>query len=263
MKKLLLSSAALALGLTLAASAANASVSGTLSGSYASDTDNSLGDLWNLNGSLTGMVGGNWGLEATGGYHSLSISGGGGNLDIWNVGGSAFWAMSQGRLAATVNYYSTSTSGLDLNVTSYGVGGEWYAGPQFTVALKGGGQTLSAFGGNASGGYAGGMLKWYAMPNLAISGQVDYAEFSGTHITSEGVQVEWMFSNTMPLSIYGGYSHDEFGSGGFFGSADANTFNVGVKFYFNNPTGGSLVDRQRSGSLGYIADASILGMPTH
>jgi len=259
-KSLLLSSAVLALGLTFAATA-NAAVSGTLSSSYASDTNSSSDGLWNINGSLTGLVSGNWGLEATGGYHS-ETGGGGSSLDLWNVGGSAFWAMSQARLAATVNYYSTSSSGLDLNVTTYGVGGEWYAGPQFTVAVKGGGETLSAFGGNASGGYAGGQLKWYAMPNLALSGQVDYNDFSGSHITSEGVQLEWMFSNTMPLSIYGGYTHEDFGTGGLFGSSTSNTWNVGVKFYFNNPTGGSLVDRQRSGSLGYIADASVLGLPT-
>jgi len=255
-KSLLLSSAALVLGLTFAATAANASVSGTLGASYASDTDNSSGDLWNVNGSLTGMMGGDWGLEGTGGYHS--ISGSGSNLDIWNVGGSAFWQMTQGRLAASVNYFSTSSSGLDLNQTSYGVGGEWYAGSNFTVALKGGGQTISAYGSDASGGYVGGMLKWYAMPNLALSGQVDYTEFSGTHYTSEGIQAEWMFSNTMPLSIYGGWQHQEISGG-----SSGNTFDVGLKFYFNNPTGGSLVDRQRSGSLGYIAQGSFLGLPTN
>ncbi|HVU20129.1 MAG TPA: hypothetical protein VHE09_05310 [Rhizomicrobium sp.] len=258
-KSFVLPTAVLALGLAFTATA-NAGVSGTLGASYASDTDSGAGDLWNINGSLTGLVSSNWGLEATGGYHSLS--GGGSSLDIWNIGGSAFWAGMQGRLAATVNYYSTSSSGIDLNVTSYGVGGEFYAGPNFTVAVKGGGNTISAFGSDDSGGYAGGMLKWYAIPNLAISGAVDYTEFSGVHVTAESVQLEWMFSNDVPLSIYGGYQHEDI-SAGFFGGGNGNTFNVGLKFYFNNPTGGSLVDRQRSGSLGYIADASVLGLPTH
>jgi hypothetical protein len=261
-KSLLLSTAVLALGLAFTATA-NADVSGTLSSSYASDTDSGSANLWNINGSLTGLVDGNWGLEATGGYHSLS-GGGGSNLDIWNVGGSAYWAGTQGRLAVTVNHYSTGTSGVDLNDTSYGVGGEWYGGPQFTIALKGGGNTISSGGANASGSYTGGMLKWYAMPNLALSGSVDYTEFSGLHVTSEAAQLEWMFSNSVPLSIYGGYEHEEFGTSGIFGSAaSGNTFNVGLKFYFNNPASGSLVDRQRSGSLGYIADTSILGLPTH
>jgi hypothetical protein len=262
-KYLLLSAGVLALSLGFAG-AANAGVSGTLGASYASDTDSGSGNLWNINGSLTGLVSGNWGLEATGGYHSLGDGGSSSNLDIWNVGGSAFWAGMQGRLAATVNYYSTSTTGIDLNDTSYGVGGEWYAGPQFTIALKGGGNTISSGGSDVSGGYVGGMLKWYVMPNLSLSGQVDYQEFSGLHITSEAAQLEWMFSNSVPLSIYGGYEHEQFGSGGLFGSgSDGNTFNVGLKFYFNSPTGGSLVDRQRNGSLGYISETSILGLPTH
>ncbi len=172
-------------------------VSGTLSGSYASDTNGGNGDLWNLNGSLTGMVNGDWGLEAPAAITAcppaaaaISTSG--------NIGGSVFWAGMQGRLAATVNYYSTSTSGIDFNVTNYGLGGEWYVGPQFTVAFKGGADTVNAsgFGGSGSetGGYAGGMLQWYAMPNLALSGAVDYTEIAGVHATSETAKVEWLFS---------------------------------------------------------------------
>ena len=151
MKKVLLASVgALALCAALSTTA-SASVSGTVSGSYASDTNGGSGDLWNINGSLTGMVSGDWGLEGTGGYHSLS-AGGGSNLDIWNVGGSAFWANMNGRIAASLNYYSTSVSGVDLHVTSYGAGGEWYAGPSLTVAVKGGGNSadVSAFGASAS-----------------------------------------------------------------------------------------------------------------
>jgi hypothetical protein len=262
-KHLLLSAGVLALSLGFAGTA-NADVSGTLGASYASDTDSGSGDLWNINGSLTGLVSGNWGLEGTGGFHSLS-DGGSSNLDIWNVGGSAFWQGMQGRLAATVNYYSTSSSGVDLNVTNYGLGGEFYAGPNFTVALKGGANTInvSAFGGSGSetGGYAGAMLQWYVIPNLSLSGAVDYAEIAGTHTTSETAKLEWMFSNTVPLSVYGGYEHEDVGSGGF--GVGGNEFFVGLKFYFNSPTGGSLVDRQRNGSLGYIAETPVLGLATN
>jgi len=263
MKNVLLASVgALALCAALP-STAIANTAGTLSASYASDTDGGSGDLWNINGSFTGMFGANWGGEVTGGYHN--ISGGGADLDIWNVGGSLFWAHMSGRLAATVNYYSTSSSGLDLNVTNYGVGGEWYAGPNFTVAVKGGGNTVdvSGFGGSAndSGGFAGGMLQFYPMPNLSISGSVDYAEQFGGHATSETVKAEWMFSQSMPLSIYGGYEHADVGSSGF--GADGNFFFVGLKFYMNGPNGGTLVDRQRNGSLGYIAEAPVLGLSTN
>lgn len=261
---LFLSAGVLALGLALSNSS-NAAVSGTLSGSYASDTDNNSGDLWNINGSLTGMFADNWGVEATGGYHNLS-DGFGDSLDIWNVGGSVLWAATQGRLAATVNYYDTSELGADLNVTSYGVGGEWYAGPNFTIAVKGGGNTVHAslggFGGNDDGGgYAGGMLQWYAMPNLSISGAVDYSEFSSFNTTSETAKVEWMFSNTLPVSIYGGYEHADENSGGF--GTGGNLFFVGLKLYMNSEGGGALVDRQRSGSLGYIAETPVFGLSTN
>jgi hypothetical protein len=262
MKSILLASAgALALCAALS-SAASADVSGTISGSYANDTDGGSDGLWNLGGSLTGKFSPDWGVEATGGYHSFDV-GAGSNLDIWNVGGSVFWSGMQGRLAGTVNYYSTSNSGLDLNVTSYGAGGEWYLGPNFTVAVKGGGDSVSAGsgGGNANGGYAGGMLQWYAMPDLSLSGAVDYAEIGGLNTTSETVKAEWMFSHSMPLSIYGGYEHEDLSNSG--GGA-GNLFFVGLKFYFNGSTGGgSLVDRQRNGSLGYIAETPVLGLPTN
>jgi len=84
---------------------------------------------------------------------------------------------------------------------------------------------------------------------------------AGGHATTETAKLEWMFSNSMPLSVYGGYEHADAGSGGL--GLGGNAFFVGLKFYFNNPTGGSLVDRQRSGSLGYISEAPILGVSTN
>jgi hypothetical protein len=267
MKTILLASAgALALCVSLSTSAM-AQYAGTVSGSYAGDTNDNGADLWNVNGSLTGLFDPNWGAEVTGGYHSLSQDGIAENLDVWNVGGSLFWNNVQGRLAATVNYYDTSIAHLDLNATSYGIGGEYYAAPNFTVAVKGGGETVdvSGFGssGDDSGGYVGGMLQWYAMPNLSLSGSVDYADLAGSHVTSETIKAEWLFSETMPVSIYGGYEHADLGSGGFGLSGDGDLFFVGVKLYMNGANGGTLVDRQRSGSLGYIAETPILGLSTN
>jgi hypothetical protein len=267
MKSILLASVgALALCAALPG-AASADISGTVSGSYANDTNGGGGGLWNVGGSLTDKFAGDWGAEVTGGYHSLGLGDGFGNLDIWNVGGSVFWASMQGRLAATVNYYSTSNDGLNLNVTNYGAGGEWYLGPNFTVAVKGGGDTVnvSEFGGsgNASGGYAGGMLQWYVMPDLSLSGSVDYAELGGLNTTSETAKVEWLFSHSTPISVYGGYEHADSGSNGFGGLGGGDLFFVGLKFYFNGASGGALVDRQRNGSLGYIADTPVLGLSTN
>ncbi len=55
--------------------------------------------------------------------------------------------------------------------------------------------------------------------------------------------------------IFGGYSHvDMSGS-----SAASDAFFVGIKLYLNDPGGGTLVDRQRSGNLGYIDGMPYLG----
>jgi hypothetical protein len=65
MRKVLLASvASLALGVAFAGAASASDISGTLAGSYANDTSNSGGDLWNIDGALTGRFGGDWGLEA-------------------------------------------------------------------------------------------------------------------------------------------------------------------------------------------------------
>ncbi len=232
------------------------------------DANGDSADLYNINGSLTDTFGGNWGVEATGGYHNLSNTGIGRDLDIWNVGGSAFWANVQGRLAATVNYYSTSAFRADLHVTSYGAGGEFYAGPSVTLAVKGGGNTVdvSGFGGSGSdsGGYAGGMAQWYPMPNLSLSGSVDYAEFSFLDATSETFKAEYLASETLPVSVYAGYEHVEYNTSGFGLGGDGDLFSRRAwKFYMNGSDSGTLVDRQRSGSLGYIAQAPILGLSTN
>jgi hypothetical protein len=243
MKKVLLASAG-ALALCAAfASAASAQVSGTVAGNYANVTNSGGGDIWGVDGSLAGMFGSNWGAEAAGGYHDES--GGGGS--IWNIGGSVFWQGMKGRIAATYQYHDITGA----NFSSYGVGGEFYAAPNFTVAAHGGGES----GSGTSGGYAGAMLQWYAMPNLSIDGSVDYLQVgSGADITSETIKAEWLISNNTPVSIYGGYQHVDLGAGP---GSDANVVFVGVKLYMNGSGGSSLVDRQRNGAPGYITQSPL------
>jgi hypothetical protein len=260
-KHLLLSACALAL-IVACAGSASAAVSGTVGGSYAGDAGDGSGDMWNVNGSLleTFGSGGTWGAEETAGYHNFSDDGS--HLNVWNLGGSAFWQNMQGRLAATVNYYGTTESGIDIGVINTGVGGEWYGGRSVTLVIKGGAETLTASGygnsGSQTGEYAGGMVQWYVIPNISLSGAVDYYEVAGTHTTAETGKIEWMFSDSMPLSIYGGYEHADVGTGGI--GSKGNLFFAGLKFYFNGTRGGALVDRQRSGSLGYLSDMPIIGV---
>lgn len=238
-------SAKLLAGVCLLAGMASTSayaVSGTLSGSYA-NLDAGIGnaDVWGANGALTGLFSDNWGLEGAASYHNVSNAG---SADIWSLGGSAFWRDVNGRIAATVMYHDVPGA----TATNYGIGGEWFAGDQFTVALKGGGIS----GSGTNGGYVGGDVKWYAMPNLAFDGRVDYAD-QGVSTTTETIQAEWMFSETFPVSVYGGYQHVDIGGLG----GDGNVWFVGLKLYTNDDGPAPLVARQRNGSLGYISQSPI------
>lgn len=227
----------------LASTAASAGVSGTVAGSYANiDVGPGSADVWGASGAVNGLLGDNWGLEGDASYHNISGAGG---TDIWSVGGSAFWRGMDARIAGTVMYHDVSGG----NATNYGVGAEWFASDNFTVAVKGGGIS----GSGSSGGYVGGDLKWYAMPNLALDGRVDYVDDGGpASTTTETLQAEWLFSQDTPVSLYAGYQHVDVG--GFGGNG--NVWFVGVKLYANE-SGGSLVDRQRNGTLGYIAQSPI------
>jgi len=232
---------AAALMATAVPMAAHAAVSANLSGSYA-NFSNGGGDVWNIDGALSDTFSMNWGAEVNGGYHNASGNSGG------NFGGALFWQAPNFRVAASGNYLNFG----GFNLSNYGVGGEWFASSQFTVALRGGG--VSGNGGT-SGGYAGADLKFYIMPNLALNGGVDYIGISGGNITSEDIKAEWLVSQSTPVSIFGGYTHVDISGGG--GSQDA--FMVGLKIYTNDPAGGTLVDRQRDGNLGYIDGMPFLG----
>jgi hypothetical protein len=233
--KLLGAACAIALS-ALASTAANASVAGSIGGSYANlDGGGGSVDIWGVKGALSGQFGGGWGIQGQGDYHNIS----GGGADVWTFGGSVFWGQPNFKLNAQVLYHDIGGA----NFTNYGVGATWYAGPNVNVAARGGGYS----GTGTSGGYVGGNIDWYVIPNLALSGRVDYIDL-GTGITTETGQVEWLFSSTTPISIYGGYQHVDAGG-------SANVWFLGVKMYVNSG-GGDLVDRQREG-LGYAGDSPL------
>jgi hypothetical protein len=240
MKKVLLATVGALALCSAVTTMAWANTNGTLDVSYANITNSGGGDIWGVGGSVEGMFGSNWGGQLDGGYHNVSNGGG----DIWNVGGSLFWATTSARIAATVNYHDLG-GGVDF--TNYGAGAEFYAGTDFTFAAHGGGVS----GSGTSGGYVGGMAEWYATPNLALSGAVDYLDIGGS-ITTETVQGEWLISNNTPLSIFGGYQHADLG-----GSVDADIVFVGLKLYLNGNGAMSLTERQRQGSLGYITQSPL------
>jgi hypothetical protein len=233
---------------------------GSITGDYSNTHVKGLpnADTWGVGGSGVVSLGApNIDAELDGSYHRLSDSGA--DANIWNIGGSAFWAPGPGRLGATVTYtsldFSGSGSGLNAHATTYGGFGEYYIGDMLTLGAKGGGLDgtvgLPGFGsGSASGSYVGGEVIGYLMPDLALSGDVDYTSIQGGHLTSFTASGEYLISESMPISIFGGYTNTQISGGG--GHSD--TWFAGLRFYLDgNPT---LIAHQRNGTLGWIGSVS-------
>jgi hypothetical protein len=230
------------LALGVAASPAMAA-NGFIGGSYASG-DNHTGDIWGANGALEGMFSDSWGIEGDASYHS------GSGTDLTTVGGNVFWDDPEFKLDANVTYHDASASfggfGGSADIVSYGGGAEFFAGDSLTLAARGGGFS----GSHLSGGYVGGDVQWYLMPDLSLNGQVDYVDIA-SGITSETLKAEWLVSESTPISVYGGYQHVDVTGG------DANVWFIGLNLYVNGNGADTLVDRQRTGALGYLGQSPL------
>jgi hypothetical protein len=257
LKSTLLMAGACVASLALASPAfadAPVGLAGTLSGSYSnwnfSGSSGGSSNVWSADGQAAfGLGMHDLGAEIDGGYHNLSSGGSGsGSIDVWNIGGDLFWAPAQqGRLGATVQYESLSGSGANAHLTEYGAFGEFYASDMITLGLNGGGWTSgshSAFGSGTDGGYVGGGVTGYVMPNLALTGQINYFSGSGAHLTNYSAMGEYLVSDALPVSIYGGYTYTDVSGA----SGHINQWTIGVKFYTNG-NGSTLVEKQRNGAL--------------
>jgi hypothetical protein len=227
----------------LACAPAQAQVTGTLGAGYTRITDGGGADIYGVNGSAAAVLGDGWSFEGTGSYHNATP----GSLDLWSVGGNLFTTTGFGRIAGGAIHGSV---GFD-HQTQFGVGADWFFSDNLTLSLKGGGEYASK---GDTGGYVGGQAAWYFMPNLALSGSVDYVGDPLGDINSQTIKGEWQFSDTLPLSVSLGYQRYN-GAG-----IDTNSVFVGFKFYFDGAP--NLVGHHRTGSLGYIGQ-SIFQLGNH
>jgi hypothetical protein len=227
---------------------------GTLSGDYANSDYSGGGgdsDTWGFNAAGAFGLGFNnqIGAEINGGYHNVSFNGP--DADIWNIGGSIYWAPAFGRLGPSITYTSLDFGGgFGAHATTYGVFGEFFVSPYITLGIKGGGMDSggSGFAGNDdSGAYVGGALTGYVVPNLAINGAIDYLDFDFGHLTSYGVSAEYLFSQMLPVSVFGGYTRSDLSNN----LGDVDTWFIGLKFYTSG-TGAPLVEHHRTETLGSI-----------
>lgn len=236
-------------------------IAGTISGDYMNISPSGGGgsvNLWGVDASGAFGVGDlpAIGAELDGGYHNFSVSGV--NSNLWNVGGSAFWAGFPGRAGATVSYLSASASGggisLTANTTTYGAFLEYYFSDMLTAGLKAGGASASANagGGSASGSYVGGDVIGYVLPDLALSGHILYQTANGGgNSTNYYVGAEYLVSEEIPISISGGYMNTQVSGGG-----SANAWLLTLTFYTSGP-GVVLRDEHRNGTLGWIGNSAL------
>jgi len=229
---------------------------GAFSGDYSSVDCSGCGsnNIWGINGSgAFGFGSSQVGAQIDGGYHRFS--GDIGNANIWTVGGSVFWGPQWGRVGGTLGYASADCgSGCQINTFTYGPFVEGYLGNYVTLGAHGGGFSVDAFSTTNTGTYIGGGITGYAIPDLALSGTIDYSSINSFNATTYGVGAEWLVSRMVPISIFGGYRNTQLSGGG--GHIDQ--WFVGARFYVGAP-GMSLVDHNRNGTLGWVGNG--LGSP--
>jgi len=163
------------------------------------------------------------------------------NCCTWSEGTFAltpFWTGDNARVAVSVG----RTQVLTFSTWNAGVGAEYFVSPDFTLAAKGG-AWFGTF--NQSGGYFGGQATYYWNPDLALSATVDYSKNPGSYSEAFRTRAEYRVWNN--LSVYGGYTFDEEGNDG------THIFTIGLKLYCNDGGATTLVDAQRTGTVGYIS----------
>jgi len=232
---------ALAIALPAAAQAQGmAPVHGTVSGQYA-DVDSA--DAWT--GDLGIIYNGGIGLGGQANIGFGTIDFGGGDADIWGIGGGLIYGFDGGKVGGGVQYQSLDLGfGFDGNVTNYGAAGEAYMANILTLAGRIGGFSGT---GNLDGFYVGGGAAVYPMANLALKADIDYADADGGDFTSYGVGAEFLPFPQIPVSIAGGYKRIDVS--GFGGEADV--WRISLKAYLGTPGNGTLIETHRNGALNF------------
>jgi hypothetical protein len=241
---------ALASALALLPTAALAGSAATVSADYTNYDFYGAGfsaNSWGGDASGAMDLSGSWRIEGDADYHHASTSGF--DFNHWGFSGNAFWQGNMGRAGLSLGYNSSDGAGFNIHGFNYGVAGEYWASPAVTIAVKGGGLTGTS---GVDGYYAGLKGTAYFAQNFSLSGSIDYTHLNAVHETDLRVEGEWLVSQTAPVSVFAGYQNGDF-TGGL---SDVNVWFVGLRLYCNDPPGGTLVDRQRSGTLGWAGSIS-------
>jgi len=237
-----ISLSALCLGsaMTVVLSGPAAADSGVFSGGYANVSGSNHLSISDGGIEASGQMAlGDEGFNAQvdGGINSAS---GSTNANIYNIDGLFFYRMPEGQFGGLGDYIST-VGMHSTHVIPYGVFGEYYFSDQITAGLEGGGLSARM----SSGGFVEGHITGYVTPDISIKGFDTYISVSNGQDNNIGVQAEYLISEAIPISIYGGYAYTDISHTGVHDTT-LNTFFVGLKIYTNG-TGAPLVTTQRNG----------------
>ena len=225
----------------------------TFGGDYAHiSADGLTANDWSANAAI-GVSLSDLGLNFQGNAGYANVSADSVSQNDLNGGLAAFWRNDEFRMGASGAYSAFNFGNSETkHLINYGGFGEWFPGI-FTLGAKVGGFTGSD---GAGGLYLGGETAAYPLPNLALSATVDYADFNasgGFHDVDVSPQVEWLFSEEIPVSVYAGYTYVAISN-----LPSGNIFFVGLRLYTNGNGATTLMDRQRTGTVGWGASFSPL-----
>jgi hypothetical protein len=203
-------------------------------------------------GSTLWKLDGNWNVQGNFGFNTDRFDTGGADaaIDIWKVGGTAFWRdASQGAFGAELYYQS-----VDLGANFDGIGiagrGEFYVSPQATIGGRVGYSSFDATGTDADEWSFNAQGRYYLQPQLGLKLGLNYNSWDidggeGFDEWSLRGEAEYLFKDC-DTSVYAGlgFGNIEPDSGA---DADYWTIGLGVRMHFG--TNGDLVQRHRTGPI--------------
>jgi len=164
------------------------------------------------------------------------------SAELWAGALHGFWRDPKGAIGVSAGYGSMALGGESIRIGTYGAFGEWYARPDLTLRIKGGGLNVKDYG--QTGGHVGAGAEYYIIPRLGISAEGEYASYSGQHFSSLGASIEFQFWSKLPMTLSTGYQYTQNGGG-----SNTGTLMVHLRYLFG--VSGALVDLDRTGPLAW------------
>ncbi len=199
----------------------------------------------------------------------------------WSLGGDLMWR-PRGVVVGLSAAYETRDNARNFNTgnrrTIYtldyegyqlGAFGEWYARSDLSLRARAGILSLNCgmYDIDAAGGYGGLGAEYYPVPDLGISGRLDYLSADKDYLGANrdvfrlGASAEYQVSDEVPLSVMAGY---QYADGDLRDREAVNSFTIVLRYRFG--TAGALVERDRAGPAiwnGLYLAAAGTGRPLH